>query len=81
MLPGHSLAYFQCGLWRDTITLCEHALKVTKDNYRAHFCMTLPLLEQERFAEAIFNALLDYEQLCWFIANLKVYLEETDLYP
>lgn len=36
------------------------------------------VIEREK---TIFNALLDYEQLCWFIANLKVYLEETDLYP
>jgi len=29
----------------------------------------------------IFDASLDYEELCWFIANLKVYLEYINLYP
>ncbi len=29
------LAWIQAGLWRDTITLFEHAIRVTKDNYRA----------------------------------------------
>jgi hypothetical protein len=29
----------------------------------------------------IFNAALDYDEICFFIANLKVYLEEVKLYP
>lgn len=29
----------------------------------------------------IFDVFLDYEELCWFIANLKVYLEHINLYP
>ena len=32
-------------------------------------------------AESIFESLLDYDDLCRFIANLKIYLEEAKLYP
>ena len=46
-------AYLQQRYWKNSITLCEHALKVTKDNYKAHFCMTDMLLEQGRIEEAI----------------------------
>jgi tetratricopeptide (TPR) repeat protein len=46
-------AYVQAGYWKNSIMLCEHALKVTKNNYRAHFCITMPLTEQHRFEEAI----------------------------
>ncbi|MGB8225394.1 MAG: tetratricopeptide repeat protein [Sedimentisphaerales bacterium] len=45
--------YCQERYWKNTITLCEHALKVTKDNYTAHYCMTEALLEQGRIKEAI----------------------------
>jgi tetratricopeptide (TPR) repeat protein len=46
-------AHIQAGYWKNTIMLCEHALKVTKNNYRAHFCITMPLTEQQRFEESI----------------------------
>ena len=46
-------AHIQQRHWKNSITLCEHALKVTKDNYQAHFCMTEMLLEQDRIDEAI----------------------------
>jgi tetratricopeptide (TPR) repeat protein len=49
-------AHLQNRCWKNTITLCEHALKVTENNYKAHFCITLPLLEQQRFQEAIEHA-------------------------
>jgi tetratricopeptide (TPR) repeat protein len=47
------LAYLQQGYWKDTITLCEHALKVTDNNYEAHFCMADVFLGQGRIEEAI----------------------------
>jgi tetratricopeptide (TPR) repeat protein len=47
--------YFQLQFWADTITLCEHALKVTKGNYKAHFCMTDELQEQGYVDEAIWH--------------------------
>jgi protein O-mannosyl-transferase len=34
--------YIQTGYWRNSIALFEHALKVTKDNYEAHFCLAKP---------------------------------------
>jgi tetratricopeptide (TPR) repeat protein len=46
-------AHIQTGYWKNTKTLCEHALKVTKDNYKAHFCITIPLLNEERYEEVI----------------------------
>jgi tetratricopeptide (TPR) repeat protein len=47
------LAYLQQRYWKDTITLCEHVLKVTDNNYEAHFCMTEMLCEQGRIEDAI----------------------------
>jgi tetratricopeptide (TPR) repeat protein len=47
--------YLQQQCWKDTITLCQHALKVTKNNYSAHFGMAQPLLEQGRIEEAIWH--------------------------
>lgn len=32
-------------------------------------------------AEKIFDVSLDYDELCFLIANLKIYLEEVKLYP
>ena len=45
--------YFQQQYWKDTITVFQHALAVTNDNYNAHFLMTKELLEQGRIDEAI----------------------------
>jgi Flp pilus assembly protein TadD len=47
--------YLQQRYWENTITLCEHALKVTENNYKAHFCMTNILLEQGCIEEAIWH--------------------------
>lgn len=41
--------------WRNSITLCEHALEVTENNYVAHFCMTESLQKQHRLDEAIYH--------------------------
>ena len=45
--------YFQIGYWRNSITLLEHALKVTKDNYVAHYYLTGPLADAGKPTEAI----------------------------
>jgi tetratricopeptide (TPR) repeat protein len=47
--------YLQVGYWKDTITLCQHALNVTENNYGAHFGMTEMLLKQGRVDEAIWH--------------------------
>jgi tetratricopeptide (TPR) repeat protein len=44
-------AHLQQRHWKNSITLCEHALDVTKNNYKAHFCMTEMLREQGRVEE------------------------------
>jgi protein O-mannosyl-transferase len=49
------LSYFQLSYWKDNITLCRHALEVTKDNYMAHFVMTDMLFEQNRTEEALWH--------------------------
>jgi tetratricopeptide (TPR) repeat protein len=46
-------SYFQQQYWKNSITLCQHALAVTDNNYQAHFCMTEMLCEQGRIEEAI----------------------------
>ncbi|MBN1391982.1 MAG: tetratricopeptide repeat protein [Sedimentisphaerales bacterium] len=45
--------YNQQRYWKNSITLCEHALKVTDNNYEAHFCMAAMLLKQNRIDESI----------------------------
>ena len=46
-------AHLQQRYWRNSITLCEHALAVTEDNDVAHFSMTELLMKQGRLEEAI----------------------------
>ena len=45
-------AYGQIGYWKNTATLFEHALKVTKGNYLAHNNLGLALAEEGKFEEA-----------------------------
>jgi Flp pilus assembly protein TadD len=47
--------YLQTRYWKDTITLCQHALAVTENNYMAHYCITKMLIEQGRIEEAIWH--------------------------
>jgi len=45
--------YFQVSYWRNSITLLEHALRVTKDNYVAHYYLTGPMEEAGKPIKAI----------------------------
>ncbi len=45
--------YIQQRYWHDSITLFEHALKVTENNYVAHYCIAAPLSEQGKKEEAL----------------------------
>ncbi len=45
--------HIQLRYWKDSMTLCQHALEVTENNYKAHLCITGMLLEQGRIEEAI----------------------------
>jgi tetratricopeptide (TPR) repeat protein len=45
----------QVAIWRDSVTLWEHALAVTQDNYMAHTKLGTALLEMKRFKAARFH--------------------------
>jgi tetratricopeptide (TPR) repeat protein len=47
--------HFQLGYWRNNISLFQHALDVTEDNYTAHVCISESLCEQGRLDEAIYH--------------------------
>jgi tetratricopeptide (TPR) repeat protein len=44
--------HIQQRYWKNTITLCQHALKIAEDNYVSRFCLARYLLLQDRFDEA-----------------------------
>ena len=46
----------QTGYWRDSLSLWEHTLEVTKDNDRAHLCMAEALLQRGELHEAIVHS-------------------------
>ncbi|MCJ7778701.1 MAG: tetratricopeptide repeat protein, partial [Sedimentisphaerales bacterium] len=47
--------HLQLRYWRNSLTLFQRALDVTKDNYMAHFCIAKPLRKQGRLDEAIYH--------------------------
>jgi len=47
------LSWRQCGYWRDSVTLFNHSLQVTKDNYLAHSNLCDALNEEGKIQEAI----------------------------
>jgi tetratricopeptide (TPR) repeat protein len=47
--------WVQTGYWRNTITLFQHALDVTTDNYRAHSSIEIALYEKGRLEEAVYH--------------------------
>jgi tetratricopeptide (TPR) repeat protein len=47
--------YFQLRYWQNSLTLFQHALDVTEDNYMAHFGIAENLCEQDRPDEAIYH--------------------------
>jgi len=47
------LSWRQCGYWSDSVTLFNHSLQVTKDNYLAHSNLCDALNEEGKFQEAI----------------------------
>ncbi len=49
------LAHLQQRYWKNSITLFQHALKVTRNNYGAHVGMAHTFLEQGRIEEAIWH--------------------------
>ena len=49
--------HFQLRYWQNSITLFQHDLDVTKDNYVAHFSIAGPLREQGKLNETIHHCL------------------------
>ena len=47
------LTWQQCGYWKNSITLFEHTLQVTKNNDLAHYNLGLALKDQGRMEEAL----------------------------
>lgn len=47
------LSWRQCGYWKNSITLLNHDLQVSNDNYTAHSFLGLALLDQGRIGEAM----------------------------
>jgi tetratricopeptide (TPR) repeat protein len=45
-------AWLQVGVWRDTVTLFEHTLAVTRDNFTAHHALAASYTRLGRLAEA-----------------------------
>jgi tetratricopeptide (TPR) repeat protein len=49
------LTWRQCGYWKNSITLWNHALQTTKDNYVAHRHLAAALTEEGKLNEAIYH--------------------------
>ncbi|MBN1788376.1 MAG: tetratricopeptide repeat protein [Sedimentisphaerales bacterium] len=49
------VTHMQVRYWKDTITLSEHALEVTGNNFKIHFGMALTYLKQGRMDKAIYH--------------------------
>ena len=47
------LTWHQCGYWKNSIEICNHALQVTKDNYLAHINLGSALFDEGKTEEAI----------------------------
>jgi tetratricopeptide (TPR) repeat protein len=47
------LTWQQCGYWKNSIELWNHALQVTKDNYIAHNSLGVALIDEGKIEEAI----------------------------
>ncbi len=63
LIPAQSLFFAvltfltarQCGYWRDSISLFNHALDATKDNYMAHTNLGIALAATGKIDEAVFH--------------------------
>ena len=47
------LTWQQCGYWTDSKKLCQHTIRVTKDNYVAHINLGSVLFDEGKYEEAI----------------------------
>ena len=49
------LTWQQCGYWKNSLDLFNHALRITKDNTQVHNNLGLALFEEGKTEEAIFH--------------------------
>jgi tetratricopeptide (TPR) repeat protein len=49
------ITWYQCGYWKNSVTLFNHALKVTKSNTLAHNNLGLALFMEGKIQEAIYH--------------------------
>jgi tetratricopeptide (TPR) repeat protein len=49
------LTWQQCGYWKSSVTIFQHALLVTKNNYLAHSNLASTLAEEGKFNEAVYH--------------------------
>ncbi len=49
------LSWVQVNYWENSITLFQHALKVSAENYKAHDILGVTLMEQGKWDEAVFH--------------------------
>ncbi|HUN53847.1 MAG TPA: tetratricopeptide repeat protein [Smithella sp.] len=49
------MAWRQCGYWRDSITLFNHALRVTQNNYLAHNNIAPAFAREGKIEEAVYH--------------------------
>jgi len=65
------LTWKQCGYWKNSIILFNHALQVTNNNYLPHQCLGIALLAEGKNEEAIdhFNKAIHINPNSFLIAN------------
>ncbi len=49
------LTWHQCGYWKNSINLWNHAINVTKDNYLAHNNLAVVLVKEGNFKDAFYH--------------------------
>jgi tetratricopeptide (TPR) repeat protein len=49
------LSWKQCSYWQNSISLFNHALQVTTDNYVMHYNLALPLSKEGKTGEALYH--------------------------
>ena len=79
------LTWQQCGYWKNSISLWNHALRMTKDNYEAHRHLANAFSEEGNFHKAVthYNEAIrikpDYSDAFFCRGNAYIGLEEYQL--
>lgn len=70
------LTWRQCGYWKNSITLFNHSLQITKDNALAHYNFGLALFAEGKIKEAINQ----YDKAIQINSNVVVYFNRGCAY-